>query len=231
MSSPVGQMFGRIAKVYDLLNHVLSLGIDRSWRKQLAALVPRDSANILDLAAGTLDVALALHAVLPNAFILAMDFCQPMLVSGMAKLTAPALSQAILPCVADALELPLPDNCVDAVTMAFGIRNIRRRLAAFAEMKRVVRPGGRVCILEFGSANEKILGGLYNFYLARILPRIGSLLARDKAAYEYLARTIKEFPPAVALAGELEAVGFAGVRYRKLSGGIVCLHWARKLPQ
>lgn len=219
-------MFGRIAGVYDLLNHVLSLGIDRSWREELAALVPPDSAILLDLASGTLDVALALHAARPQAVILAMDFCPPMLLKGNAKLNTEQLRGQILPCAADALNLPLPDNSVDAIVMAFGIRNIQPRGAAFAEMKRVLKQGGRVCILEFGSASKRIMGGIYNFYLAQILPRIGRFLARDQAAYEYLARTIKEFPEAPKLAAEMEEAGLANACYRKLTGGIVCLHWA-----
>lgn len=228
MSSPVGQMFGRIAGVYDLLNHVLSLGIDRGWRKSLATLVPERSGVLLDLAAGTLDVALALHTTHPGAAILALDFCPPMLERGMAKLRTPALWRRILPCVADAMQLPLPDACVDAVTIAFGIRNIPARVEAFAEMKRVLKPGGRVCVLEFGSAQERIWLGFYNFYLARILPRIGQVLARDHKAYEYLAETIRNFPAAPRLAAEMEAAGLDHAQFRKLTGGIVCLHWAEK---
>lgn len=228
MSSPVGEMFGRIAGAYDLLNHVLSFGIDRAWRAQLADLVSPGGRLLLDLAAGTLDVALAINARQPQAKILAMDFCPPMLARGRRKLATPGAKTQILPCAADALNLPLPDASVDAVTIAFGIRNIQPRIDAFAEMKRVLKPGGRVCVLEFGSAGERILGGLYNVYLERVLPAIGRIISRDKAAYEYLARTIREFPPAPELAAEMETAGFAAARYRKLTGGIVCLHWAEK---
>lgn len=227
MSNPVGNMFGRIAGVYDLLNHVLSLGIDRTWRRQLVALLPQGQ-TFLDLAAGTLDVSLALHKLQPQAGILAMDFCPPMLQKGLPKIIKAHLEKQILPCAADALKLPLPNNCVDGITIAFGIRNISQRLAAFQEMLRVLKPGGRLCVLEFGSASERIWGGVYNFYLASILPGIGRMLAKDKAAYEYLAQSIRRFPTAKILAKEIEAAGFAKASYQKLTGGIVCLHWANK---
>ena len=122
----------------------------------------------------------------------------------------------------------MPDDSVGCVTMAFGIRNIRLRTDAFREMARVLVPGGRVCVLEFGSASERIWGGIYNWYLMRVLPVIGCVVARDKNAYAYLARTIREFPTAPHLAGEMEEAGFVKTGFRKLTGGIVCLHWAEK---
>lgn len=228
-SSPVGEMFGRIAGVYDFLNHFLSLGIDRGWRRQLAALVKTGPTGVVaDLAAGTLDVSLAVLAAHPQVKIPAIDFCRQMLVRGIPKLDRPQKAAHILPCVGDVTCLPLADNSVDSVTMAFGIRNINPRLPAFREMFRTLVPGGRACILEFGSGEEKIWGGLYNFYLARILPRLGRLAARDKSAYNYLAKTIREFPAADKLAAEMSEAGFAEVRFRKLTSGIVCLHWGEK---
>lgn len=220
-------MFAHIAGVYDLLNHTLSFGVDRSWRRKLAELAP-ESGPILDLAAGTLDVALALHKARPGVQIIAADFCAPMLQKGLSKLSTHILKAAISPCAANALALPLPDSSVSGITIAFGIRNIKPRRQAFREMLRTLKPGGRACILEFGSASERIWGGLYNFYLAALLPVIGRLIAKDKEAYAYLARTIKEFPPAPALAGEIEEAGFANVGFRKLTGGIVSIHWGEK---
>lgn len=220
-------MFARIAGVYDFLNHTLSMGADRSWRRKLANLVP-DGKSFLDLAAGTLDVSLALHRRQPEARILAMDFCPEMLRQGRKKLASPELQNHILVCGGDALALPLPDNSIDAVTIAFGIRNITPRDKAFTEMRRVLRPGGRACILEFGSAREPVWGGLYNLYLALLLPLAGRIVSRDKKAYAYLSRTIREFPPADVLALEMARAGFTGTQFRKLTGGIVCLHWGEK---
>ena len=202
-------MFGRIAGFYDLLNHTLSLGIDYYWRHVLAKNVRVGSTNrVLDLAAGTLDVSLAIRRKYPHVQVPAMDFCPPMLQRGLHKLKGDN-ARAIMPVAADAKKLPLPDASVDCVTMAFGIRNIKPRSEAFAEMLRVLTPGGRACILEFGSGSERIWGGLYNFYLDRILPRIGKMVSRDPGAYEYLAETIRNFPTAPALEKEMTDAGFA----------------------
>lgn len=229
-ASPVNAMFGRIAGVYDFLNHFLSLGIDRYWRRELAGLVTEGENGIIaDLAAGTLDVALVVLKAHPNVHIPAVDFCQPMLERGLKKLHTKEQKKRILPCMGDATALPFADNSVDSLTMAFGIRNINPRKGAFKEMLRVLAPGGRACILEFGSGQERIWGGLYNFYLEHILPRLGALYAHDNHAYSYLSRTIKEFPHARRLAEEMEEAGFEAVNFRKLSSGIVCLHWGHKV--
>ena len=216
-------MFGRIAHSYDLLNHVLSLGIDCYWRRELALSVREGATHrLLDLAAGTLDVSFALRRHHPGFDVLAMDFCQPMLVHGRQKIAARG-EKRITTVTADAKKLPLPDCSVDSITIAFGIRNILPREDAFREMLRVLTPGGRACILEFGSGRERIWGGLYNFYLNRILPLIGRFVSHD-LAYSYLARTIMAFPSARELKAEMEGCGFSRVWYRKLTSGIVCLH-------
>lgn len=222
-------MFGRIAGVYDFLNRLLSLGIDRSWRARLAELTIEGETGVMpDLAAGTLDVALAVLARHPRVYVPAIDFCAPMLARGLKKLDDDHKRAHVLPVAGDALKLPLPDNGADSVTIAFGIRNIAPRMAAFKEMARILAPGGRACVLEFGSGREKIWGGVYNFYLARVLPAIGKIIARDDGAYQYLARTIREFPSAEDLAGEMREAGFVDVKYQKLTSGIVCLHWGQK---
>ncbi|MBU3831703.1 MAG: ubiquinone/menaquinone biosynthesis methyltransferase [Candidatus Desulfovibrio faecigallinarum] len=224
----VSGMFGRIARFYDLLNHVLSLGIDCYWRRVLAKSVLRGATHrFLDLAAGTLDVSFALRKHHPGYEVLALDFCYPMLAHGQKKLVR-RKERRIYPVTADGKHLPLPDNSVDSVTIAFGIRNIIPRPEALREMYRVLAPGGRVCILEFGSGRDRIWGGLYNFYLNRVLPGIGRIVSRDQAAYSYLARTIREFPSAFELAREMEEAGFVRVRYEKLTSGIVCLHMGEK---
>lgn len=221
-------MFARIAGVYDFLNHFLSLGIDRHWRRALAHEAQRgEPGRVLDLACGTLDVALAIAREEQQAKISAIDFCLPMLEQGRKKL-AGKFAARIFPTAADARRLPLADACVDCVTMAFGIRNIQPRRAALCEMWRVLAPGGRACILEFASGREKILGGLYNFYLNRILPAVGNALAKDRGAYSYLAKTISAFPPAADFARELAAAGFCEVSFQRLTCGIAVLHTARK---
>ena len=224
----VAGMFGRIVRFYDLLNRVLSLGLDQHWRKVLARNVRLgESGVVLDLAAGTLDVSLAIRRLHPTALVPALDFCPPMLVQGSRKLKGDN-ARCILPVAADAKRLPLPDASVDCLTIAFGIRNIIPRETAFAEMLRVLRPGGRACILEFGSGRERIWGGLYNVYLNHLLPRVGRLFSKDPAAYAYLADTIRAFPSAIELEKELRKAGFNKAWYQKLTSGIVCLHVGEK---
>ena len=228
-AAKVSGLFARIVNWYDPLNRLLSLGLDQGWRKCLAdAALPNDSEGkrVLDLAAGTLDVTLALRKRYPGAQVLAMDFCPPMLVHGQKKLPEDA-GDFVLSVASDARALPLPDACVDAVTIAFGIRNIAPRSTAFAEMARVLKPGGRACILEFGTGQTRISLGIYNFYLKRILPLIGRL-SGDGDAYSYLARTIMEFPAADALSEEMRTAGFGRVYHLPLCSGIVCLHVAEK---
>jgi len=224
----VAGMFGRIARFYDLLNRVLSLGIDQYWRKVLAEHVTPGSGNVvLDLAAGTLDVSLAVRRRYPQVTVPALDFCPPMLALGCRKLKG-VNAVRILPVAADAKCLPLPDASVDCITIAFGIRNIIPRKMAWAEMLRVLRPGGRACILEFGSGQERIWGGLYNLYLNRVLPLVGRLFSRDAEAYAYLSDTICAFPTALKLEEEMRKAGFARAWHRKLTSGIVCLHLGEK---
>ena len=222
----VAGMFGRIAGWYDFLNRLLSLGIDQHWRRVLARAACPGDGLALDLAAGTLDVSLALRREAPDALVAAMDFCPPMLAHGRRKLKG-GNARHILPVAADARRLPLRADSAACITMAFGIRNIAPRPAAFAEMLRVLRPGGRACILEFGSGRERIWGGLYNVYLDHILPRVGRAISRD-GAYGYLADSIRAFPTAAELEEEMRTAGFARVWHRKLTSGIVCLHVGEK---
>lgn len=224
----VAAMFGRIARWYDFLNHTLSLGLDIYWRWRLArAALPRPGGVILDLAAGTLDVALALVRQCPDLRVAAVDYTLPMLVRGRLKLTG-GMEKRILPAQGDGRRLPLPDASVDAATIAFGIRNIRPRMAAHREVLRVLKPGGRFCILEFGTGRRKVWCGLYNFYLDSVLPGLGRLISGDRAAYRYLAETIREFPDERQLARELMDAGYARVFHVAMLSGIVYLHVAEK---
>lgn len=227
----VKRLFSHIAGGYDFLNRVLSFGFDALWRARLADAVKpfpvKGTARILDLAAGTLEVSLALAARYPNRSVLAMDFCRPMLVRGLKKL-ASSRNRKIYPVTADARRLPLPDESVDAITIAFGLRNIRPREEAYAEALRVLVPGGKFCVLEFGSAQDRILLGLYNVYLKYVLPRIARLFSKDKSAYTYLVETVIRYPGADELSREMEGSGFESVRFEKLTAGIVVLHSGTK---
>lgn len=228
-------MFGRIAGGYDTANRVLSFGVDRLWRRRLirgveAAFAPGSRRRILDLAAGTLDVSLALVRSVPGSTVIALDFCLPMLRLGKVKRDrAGNYEKGRISLVAgNGLALPLAEASVDAVTVSFGLRNMLPREQAIAEAFRVLTPGGVFHILEFGSAKSRIWGGLYNVYLTKILPYIGGRIAGDVEAYAYLARTIEGFPEASALGAELEGAGFTEVGWKRLWGGIVYLHTGKK---
>jgi demethylmenaquinone methyltransferase/2-methoxy-6-polyprenyl-1,4-benzoquinol methylase len=222
----VSGLFDNIAAWYDFLNHFLSAGLDVYWRRRLVRFVrPGNTGMVLDLAAGTLDVSREILRQHPGLHVLGMDFSRAMLVRGQAKIGG---HPAISPVQADGRLLPLPDACVDTVTIAFGIRNILPRSDAYAEILRVLAPGGRLCILEFGTGQARIWRGLYNFYLGTVLPQIGRFFSKNPEAYQYLADTIRLFPDARSLAGELRDAGFAGISYQALSSGIVYIHVAQK---
>lgn len=220
-------MFARIAARYDFLNHGLSGGLDLLWRRRLvqAAGLARGQ-RVLDLAAGTLDVSLALARSCPGVGVLCLDVCRPMLERGRDKAVRKNMAARLLAVQGDAFALPCADASLDRVTVAFGIRNMAPRDAVFREILRALRPGGRFAMLEFGSASRPVWGGAYNVYLRHILPRIGRLAGGDGSAYAYLARSIEAFPEAAALDAELLQAGFGRVRHQPLSGGIVYLHCA-----
>jgi demethylmenaquinone methyltransferase/2-methoxy-6-polyprenyl-1,4-benzoquinol methylase len=230
-SQKVVGLFGRIARWYDFLNHFLSLGVDIYWRYRLVRSMAVPSEGIvLDLAAGTLDVGREILRQHPGAKILALDFTLPMLLAGQKKLAKANTNElnSIFPLQADAREIPLPDKSVDCVSIAFGIRNILPRNHAYTEILRVLKPGGTLCILEFGSGKKKVWKGIYNFYLSRILPLVGKMVSKDTIAYTYLAETICNFPGPDELGREIVQAGFSRIFFYPLSSGIVYVHVAQK---
>lgn len=224
----VNSMFSRIARRYDLANRLLSFGLDVWWRWRLVRAVRRGRPlAVLDLATGSGDVAFALARKLPAATrLLGMDFCQPMLDEAIAKraAAAPRYDRVAFQ-QGDGLALPLPDRQFDAITISFGLRNMADRHRALSEMRRVLRPGGRLFVLEF-SQPYGWFRPLYLFYLRRLLPWIAGAVTGDKAAYVYLNESIEAFPGRPALTEELKAAGFAQVKATAMALGIVAIHEA-----
>jgi demethylmenaquinone methyltransferase/2-methoxy-6-polyprenyl-1,4-benzoquinol methylase len=223
-------MFGRIAHRYDLTNRVLSVGIDIYWRFCLVARVRRFKAkDVLDLATGSGDVAFALKRALPpETRVLGMDFCVPMIEEAEAKKAAqPGLGDGLKFSQGDALALPLADASFDAVTIAFGFRNMADRARCLSEMRRVLKTDGHLFILEF-SKPWRWLRPLYDFHLRRIMPLVAGKLTGDRTAYEYLCGSIAAFPDRDALSEEIRAAGFSDVTASPLTTGIVAIHTARR---
>lgn len=221
----VRAMFARIAGRYDLLNRVLSAGIDRRWRRALLALAGEHVAGsvVVDACCGTGDVALDFARA--GARVVGVDFTPEMLVRARAK--AETCAGTTVFAHGDALRLPVRDACADVCTNAFGIRNVQDRRAGMREMRRVLKPGGRVLILEFSMPPGRVLGALYRGYFTRVLPRVGKLVSRDDDAYLYLPRTVLAWPSPASLQRELEEEGLVDCGHRLLSRGIACIHWGR----
>ena len=216
-------MFDRIARRYDLANHLLSAGLDFRWRNRAAALVRQwHPRRVLDLATGSGDLALTIAKKLPGAEITGADFSSEMLAIARAKgLTNTA--------VADALDLPFSDQTFDAVTVAFGLRNMQNWDAALREMARVLTAGGYLLVLDF-SLPRGILRPIYRSYLHHILPRIARLVTGEKGAYEYLGASIEKFPSGATMCALLEGSGFRDATAEPLSGGIVTIYSATRRP-
>jgi demethylmenaquinone methyltransferase / 2-methoxy-6-polyprenyl-1,4-benzoquinol methylase len=227
--SAVNSMFARIAHRYDVANRLLSMGIDLWWRKRLVKAVLRTRPkDILDLATGSGDVVFALSCkALSTNTIVGMDFCQPMLDVAKAKLQN--VGSTGNPIISfqqgDGMNLPLHDHSFDAVTISFGLRNMGDRHKSLCEMRRVLRPGGRIYVLEFSQPN-RWFRPIYLFYLRHILPFIAGIITQDKAAYVYLNESIELFPDRAALTDEIEAAGFKHVTSTGLTFGVVALHEA-----
>lgn len=222
-------MFSQIASKYDLMNHVLSLNIDRYWRKQTVRRIPPlGDAPILDLCTGTGDLAFEYRKVAPHVPITGADFCNEMLEIARQKQQRRHV-EGIDFVEASAMELPFPDDHYQIVSVAFGLRNIEDTDQGLREISRVCTPGGRVAILEFSQPTVQPFKGIYNTYFRHVLPRVGQWMAKnDKSAYEYLPTSVRDFPSGEALADRLRAVGLKDVTYTPMTFGIATLYWGNK---
>ena len=218
----IAGMFDAIAPRYDLLNHLLSAGIDRRWRKRaIATLGLTGRETLIDVCTGTADVALEASSA---ARVIGVDFAGAMLTRGLRKVHAGGQSKRITLVRGDAMKLPARDQTADAATVAFGIRNVQRPEIACAEMARVLRRGGRLAILEFGVPRIPGVSALYLWYFRSVLPRIGRLISGHSGAYSYLPASVGAFPPPSEFMTLLRQAGFAEVRAVSLTFGIVYLY-------
>lgn len=231
----VREMFGRIVPRYDAMNRLMTGGRDVAWRRlavrEALARQPADTAYVLDVATGTGDLAFALVAG-GAAAVIGADFARPMLAAAAAKRPPDTAddgrTDGVRWVVADALALPFPDASFDACTVAFGLRNMADFGAALREMGRVLRPGGRLVCLELTPYRRPVLGRLFGWYFARVVPLVGGILSGDRDAYRYLPSSVAAFPTAAALTALFGDAGFADIRHRLLGGGTVALHVGTK---
>ena len=231
----VRAIFDSVAARYDLMNDLMSAGVHRWWKAEMVSeLKPRPGQRLLDVAGGTGDIALrALPRLAQGGAAeggaVVCDVSEAMLAIGRAR----ALDQGILTGIewlcADAERLPIADRSVDFYTIGFGLRNVTRIDAALAEARRVLKPGGRFCCLEFSRVQVAILQPLYDAWSFRVLPRLGRMVAKDADSYQYLAESIRTFPDQERLAAMMQEAGFARVSVRNLSGGIAAIHGGWRL--
>ena len=226
-SARVRSMFTEIAPRYDLLNHLLSLGIDKRWRRftrrNLEDVLARPGARVLDLCCGTGDLLIEMA---PLAESVGLDFCLPMLISAGRKVRAGRHHAELIE--GDALKCPFGEEQFDAVTIAFGLRNLESTRSGLIEIYRLLKPGGRAAILEFSSPTVPVFRTIFEFYFRAVLPRVGGAVSGSGFAYRYLHDSVKEFPDQKSLAALMREVGFSGVKYYNLSGGIAALHLGEK---
>ncbi|MCK7595090.1 bifunctional demethylmenaquinone methyltransferase/2-methoxy-6-polyprenyl-1,4-benzoquinol methylase UbiE [Pseudomarimonas salicorniae] len=222
----VGQVFSSVAQRYDLMNDLMSLGIHRVWKRYFVATSGvKQGDRVLDLAGGTGDIAALLHPrVGERGAIVLGDINDAMLRVGRDRLIDRGIVRGLEFVQMNAEALPFPDASFDLVTIAFGLRNVTDKPRALAEMRRVLRPGGRALVLEFSEVQPKWFRPIYDFHSFRVLPRLGRLFAGDADSYQYLAESIRKHPPQEQLKGMMSEAGFERCDYRNLSGGIVAIH-------
>ena len=221
----IGALFDRISGTYDFLNHFLSLGIDRYWRKKAIAGMPPQK-EVLDVAIGTADLTLEMFRQHKAQKVVGIDLSEQMMAIGEKKLQQHGFSATFLP--ANAQDMPFADNRFDAVTCAYGCRNFSNLQEGLSEMYRVLQSGGMLLILEFSYPTNPLIRWLYDLYFSCVLPCLGRCISRDKDAYTYLNRSVKDFCYGEAFAQQLREAGFTDIQYEPLTWGITTIYRATK---
>jgi len=223
-------VFSRVASKYDVMNDVMSVGIHRIWKEAMMDwLAPRPGQRLLDVAGGTGDVAFRFLGRAPGASAVVCDLTEPMLIEGRKRAEAEKMADRLDWVVGDAMALPFPDATFDTYTISFGIRNVTRIADALAEAYRVLKPGGRLMVLEFSRIPNDLMQKAYDLYSFNVIPVMGQVIAGDRDSYQYLVESIRKFPEQEAFAAMIRDAGFGQVKFRNLSMGIAALHSGWKL--
>jgi len=223
-------VFSRVASRYDVMNDLMSAGVHRLWKAAMMDwLAPRADQRLLDVAGGTGDVAFRFLARAPGASAVVCDMTEAMLVEGRKRAAAERLADRLDWVAGDAMALPFADRSFDVCTISFGIRNVTRIADALGEAFRVLKPGGRLMVLEFSRVPNDLMQRAYDRYSFNVIPTMGQIVTGDRASYQYLVESIRRFPDQEAFAAMLRAAGFGLVRYRNLTMGVAALHSGWKL--
>ncbi len=223
-------VFTNVASKYDIMNDVMSAGIHRLWKDAMMDwLAPRSGQRLLDVAGGTGDIAFRFLKRAPGAQAVVLDMTESMLVEGRKRADAEKMADRLDWTVGDAMALPFAEGTFDVYTISFGIRNVTRIGDALSEAFRVLRPGGRLMVLEFSQLPNPAMQRAYDLYSFNVIPRLGQLIAQDRDSYQYLVESIRKFPDQESFAAMIRDAGFANVKYRNLSMGIAALHSGWKI--
>ena len=223
-------VFQSVASKYDVMNDAMSFGIHRLWKDAMMDwLAPRPGQKLLDVAGGTGDISFRFLKRAKWGHATVLDLTEPMLVEGRKRAEAEAMAESLEWVVGDAMALPFPDNTFDVYTISFGIRNVTRPQEALNEAYRVLRPGGRLMVLEFSQIPNDLMQWAYDLYSFNIIPRMGQVIAGDRDSYQYLVESIRKFPDQETFLGMVKTAGFGNAKYRNLTMGVACLHSGWKL--
>ncbi|MFU8776772.1 MAG: bifunctional demethylmenaquinone methyltransferase/2-methoxy-6-polyprenyl-1,4-benzoquinol methylase UbiE [Roseovarius sp.] len=223
-------VFGSVASKYDVMNDAMSLGIHRIWKDAMMDwLAPRAGQRLLDVAGGTGDISFRFLKRAGYGHATVLDLTEPMLVEGRKRAEAESMADSLDWVVGDAMALPFADASFDVYTISFGIRNVTRPQEALNEAFRVLKPGGRLMVLEFSQIPNELMQKVYDLYSFNIIPRLGQMIAKDRDSYQYLVESIRQFPDQETFLGMVRQAGFEQAKYRNLSMGIACLHSGWKI--